>query len=304
MTIEAIKQIVIENVKKLLQNENILKLIQNENVLSTLSKGLEIKAKIEEEVEAKVKMLQETLSIASVEDLRDLERKFQKNQKKLDKTNDAVDELAKKLGTVNLESIEENQKNIKSIEEDYSQYKDFISKEFASLKNGDSRLENKIVGMTKRLDNFELKISKMEDTLTLIEKNIKFLKDENSKSLREDDLTLKGQEIKDIIELRMKNSENEIMDKLTDKIDELKREIIDLNVKLDASKKSTTKATPKKPEYEEFVDSISNEKPETEEKPEETPPKKFKRGRTKKVTTETTPSAELPLETNEEPSAE
>lgn len=304
MTIEAIKQIVIENVKKLLQNENILKLIQNENVLSTLSKGLEIKAKIEEEVEAKVKMLQETLSIASVEDLRDLERKFQKNQKKLDKTNDAVDELAKKLGTVNLESIEENQKNIKSIEEDYSQYKDFISKEFANLKNGDSRLENKIVGMTKRLDNFELKISKMEDTLTSIEKSIKFLKDENSKSLREDDLTLKGQEIKDILELRMKNSENEVMDKLTDKIDELKREIIDLTVKLEAGKKSTTKATPKKPEYEEFVDSISNEKPETEEKPEETPSKKFKRGRTKKVTTETAPSAELPLETNEEPSAE
>ena len=85
MNVEIIKQLVIESITKVLQNDNIVSIFQNNKVITAISKGLELKSKISEEVEVAVKGLQETLAIASIDDLRNVERKVQKTEKKLTK---------------------------------------------------------------------------------------------------------------------------------------------------------------------------------------------------------------------------
>lgn len=253
MNLETIKQLGVEYLTKVLQNEQIVALFQNEKVLQTLSKGLELKSKVQDEVEQRLKSVQESFSIAGIDEVRAVERRLQKLEKKFQKGVDTLkDDVKEQLGRFEeiqegvegaRGDVEECREDVRHLDEDYSGFKTSQEDKVSTLKGNVQHTEKKIKGVTKRLDGMNERLLKIED---LVKKTTASVE-----QLMQADLKMKLQETKDVLLLKY-NTLDQLIKKevknLQGSVESVKSELVAVATKPvpKPAKKSVKKSAPKK----------------------------------------------------------
>jgi predicted DNA-binding ArsR family transcriptional regulator len=97
MVTEKIKKRVMEGAMKFMASERGQKLMQNPQLMQALSKALELRGKVQSNIDGSLKTIQKALNLATREDLRNLGETLDDLKRKLESLRRQTDELSKSL---------------------------------------------------------------------------------------------------------------------------------------------------------------------------------------------------------------
>lgn len=97
MVTEKIKKRMMEEAMKFMASERGQKLMQNPQLMQALTKALELRGKVQSNIESSLKSIQKALNLASREDLRQLNETLEDLRRKLESLRKQTDALADNL---------------------------------------------------------------------------------------------------------------------------------------------------------------------------------------------------------------